>query len=104
MSDAIETYEYKGYKILINQDSDPMNPREEPLTVMAAFHKRYLLGDKDHGYNHKDFNSWDEMEKAIVKNEKPAAIAKLFLYDHSGLRIKVGSFNGLLPQGHAEFD
>jgi len=33
-----------------------------------------------------------------------ALISPLFLYDHSGLRIKIGSFYGLLPQGHARFD
>lgn len=26
------------------------------------------------------------------------------MYEHSGIRIKIGSFYGLLPQGHAEFD
>ena len=31
-------------------------------------------------------------------------ILHVYLYDHSGLRIKVGSFQGLLSQGHAEFD
>jgi hypothetical protein len=28
----------------------------------------------------------------------------LYLYDHSGLRIKVGNFAGLLPGGYVEFD
>ena len=39
-------------------------------------------------------------EKALGK----VVMLPLFLYDHSGLRMKVGSFQGLLPQGHAEFD
>lgn len=43
-----------------------------------------------------------EIIEGIV--EKHYLIAPLYLYDHSGLRIKIGSFQGLLPQGHAEFD
>jgi hypothetical protein len=40
----------------------------------------------------------------LRKNAKTLITLPLYLYDHSGLRMKVGSFQGLLPQGHAEFD
>ena len=106
MGDNIEIYDYKGYKINIRHDPDPQNPRTDcdNLTTMACFHKRYNLGDKNHGFNQADYSSWDEMFADVVRKVKPAVIAQLFLYDHSGLRIKIGSFNGLLSQGHAEFD
>ena len=104
-ADSYDSYNYKGFTINVEQDPDPWNPRDDDnLTVMACFHKRYVLGDKGHGLDIDDYSGWDEMLAAITKKHKPAVIAQLFLYDHSGLSIKIGSFNGLLPQGHAEFD
>lgn len=98
------TEEYKGYTITIEQDENPENPREwDNLGNMICFHNRYELGDQ-HNFHNDDYNSWDEVEQAIKKAEDVAIIAPLYLYDHSGLRIKIGSFYGFLPQGHAEFD
>jgi len=94
---------YKGYTIEIIQD-DLTDSREwDNLGTMICFHNRYNLGDK-HELKSENFNSWDEVESYIKKEYDPAVILPLYLYDHSGLRIKVGSFSGLLPQGHAEFD
>ena len=106
MSDNIETYNHRGYSINIRHDPDPQNPRTDcdNLTVMACFHKKYKLGDQGDDINEKNYSSWDEMLADIIKRHNPACIAQLYLYDHSGLRIKVGSFEGLLSQGHAEFD
>lgn len=96
--------EYKGYTIEVRQDENVENPREwEPIGKMVCFHGRYELGDK-HGYDQDNFNSWNELQQAIVDDNPDCIIFSLYLYDHSGLRIKIGSFNGLLPQGHAEFD
>lgn len=103
MNDSIE---YKGLTIQIEQDQDAESPRtsHDCLGIMVAFHKRYNLGDSCHGFSEQDYSSWAELEAAIEVRHKPVVILPLYLYDHSGLRIKVGSFQGLLPQGHAEFD
>lgn len=92
-------------KILkIVYDDSPESPREwDNLSKMICFHKRYDLGD-EHSYNSNDYSGWEEMEQDIIKNEDVAVILPLYLYDHSGITIKVGSFSGLLPQGHAQFD
>jgi hypothetical protein len=96
--------EYKGFEFEITQDEDAPNPREEfdNLGVMVCWHGRYDLGDVRAEYYQKSgdaFVEWaDENAKQI------ALILPLYLYDHSGLRIKVGNFNGLLPEGHAEWD
>ena len=88
----------------IEQDNDAENPRNwDNLTTLICLHNRYELGDK-HDYKTENYQSWKELEDAINENENPIEIYRLFLYDHSGLRIKIGSFQGLLPQGHAEFD
>ena len=72
------------------------------LGTMACFHPRYDLGDKhDWPMNREGYLAFMEFLK---KNDKTILALPLYLYDHSGLRIKVGSFQGLLPQGHAEFD
>ena len=100
----MEKYDYKGYQIKIEQDCDAENPREwDNVGTIICFHGRYNLGDK-HNLISSQFNGWNELHEYIVEILKAAIILPLFLYDHSGLRIKVGSFQGLLPQGHAEFD
>ena len=103
--EPLRQYKLKSGNVLkIFQEDDPESPRDDDnLGVMVCFHNRYKLGDK-HDYNPRDYAGWDEMEAAIIKAEKPVAMLPLYLYDHSGLRMKVGSFQGLLPQGHAEFD
>lgn len=87
----METIEYKGYKINIEQDEYPFNPRKEfdNLGIMACFHSRYDLGDeqKIHGLDHKDFNGWEEMKKHILKEKKAVVIIDLYLYDHSGITM-----------------
>jgi hypothetical protein len=95
---------YKGYTIEITPDENPESPREwENLGTMVCFHKRYDLGDK-HEFKSNDYNNWKEVAKGIEEKVGKAIILPLYLYDHSGLRMKIGSFQGLLPQGHAEFD
>lgn len=103
--DPIETIDHAGLKIEIHIDEDACNPREdcEPFGTMVCFHRRHNLGDK-HGYDMNDFGDWPSFEAQLHKDHDIALILPLYLYDHSGLRIKIGSFNGLLPQGHAEFD
>ena len=95
----------KGNKILsIEQDENPESPRTwDNLGTMMCFHRQYSLGDK-HELKSSDFNGWDEIEEYLIQEEKAVVILPLYLYDHSGLRMKVGSFAGMLPQGHARFD
>jgi hypothetical protein len=91
--------EYKNHVIIIEQDEEPINPRIENdnFARMLCFHKDYRLGDgkrfDDFGFNRSDYNSWDEMEDAIIKQEKPAVILPLYLYDHSGITISTTPFS-----------
>lgn len=103
-NEPIKTINYKGCVIKIYQDLDPQDPREwDSLGKMICFHGRYNLGDKT-DLNSDMFSGWEELAEHLIKEEKAVVILPLYLYDHSGLRMKVGSFRGLLPQGHTEFD
>lgn len=81
------------------------NPRHESnLGTMLCFHNRYRLGDGPVGLNPRSFSGWSDLEAYLREAKQALIILPLYLYDHSGLRMKVGSFQGLLPGGHAEFD
>ena len=91
-----ETIEHKGYTIEIMYDEDAQNPRDKDfdnLDTMVCFHKRYSLGDSEHGYKKEDFNSWDELEAQIIKDHNPVVINPLYLYDHSGITISISPFS-----------
>ena len=89
----------------IEQDIDPMNPRLEydHLGVMVCFHRRYLLGDKEHNYDPADYEGWDEVIKAIQDEEKPVVILPLYLYDHGGITMRTGEFSDHWDSGQVGF-
>lgn len=98
-----ETKTIGKYRIDIIQDENPDSPRTwDNLGTMVCFHSRYDLGDK-HNYNHNDYNGWDEMEKAIIKNEKVGAILPLYLYDHSGITMNTTGFSCNWDSGRVGF-
>ena len=97
MSDPIKTIQVGDLTVKIYPDENPENPREDEgnLTEMVCFHRRYNLGDKDHGFNgdkdhgfnQKDFTTWDGLQKGIIKKHNPFIILPLWMLDHSGLTI-----------------
>jgi len=98
-----ETKTIGKYKIEVIQDDNASDPRgDDNLGTMVCFHSRYNLGDK-HDYNHKDYNSWEEMADAIIKNEKVGVILPLYLYDHSGITISTGRFSCPWDSGQIGF-
>lgn len=100
----METYKLSNGKTLqVIQDESPESPRSwDNLGTMICFHGRYSLGDK-HDYNHNDYSGWEEMEKAIIKNESPAVILPLYLYDHSGITISTSPFSCRWDSGQIGF-
>ena len=100
----VKTIDYRDQVIKVYVDPEPESPREwDNLGTMVCFHKRYDLGDRT-DLESDSFRSWGELESYLYREKDAVVVLPLYLYDHSGLRIKVGSFQGLLPQGHAEFD
>ena len=102
---SVHSYDHKGFTINIERDEHPQNPREEcdNITVMACFHKRYTLGDKDHGYDANNYANWEQMGEAIVKQEDVAAILPLYMYDHGGITIRTTPFDCQWDSGQVGF-
>ena len=104
MNDYIVQSETIGkYLIEIIQDENPDSPRNwDNLGTMVCFHSRYDLGDK-HDYNHQDYEGWEEMRKAITRNENVAVILPLYLYDHSGITMNTSGFTCKWDSGQVGF-
>lgn len=90
-------------RLKLVHDSSPESPRNwDNLGTMICFHKRYDLGDK-HNYSSDDYNSWEEMKQAIIKEENPAVILPLYMYDHSGISISTTPFSCRWDSGQIGF-
>ena len=100
----METENYKGFEIEIKSDEFAPNPRTEwdNLGTMVCFHNRYDLGDKEHGFDVRDHDSFKELADAI-KKEDIAVILPLYLYDHSGITMSTGSFSCRWDSGQVGF-
>lgn len=90
-------------RLKLVHDSSPESPRNwDNLGTMICFHNRYDLGD-NHNYNSDDYSSWEEMKKAIIKEENPAVILPLYMYDHSGISISTSPFSCRWDSGQIGF-
>ena len=94
---VMDTLRKGNIKVTIAYDEDPSpfdDPREwDNVTTMVCFHRRYNLGDKDHGYRESSYDSWKELEEAIREEHDILAMSPLFLYEHSGITISTGPFS-----------
>lgn len=81
----------REWRVLIMRDKMPENPRERwyNLGLIAAWHPRYALGDKDHNFTYTaDPREW------IKKREQEDCLwLPLYLYDHSGITIQTAPFS-----------
>jgi hypothetical protein len=96
---VVEEIEHRGLTVKIYYDLEPESPREwDNLGLMVAFHSKYNLGDKDHGY------TAEELRHLIGHRLKgdPIIALPLYLYDHGGVSMSTGSFVGRAH--HAEWD
>jgi hypothetical protein len=69
---------------------------------MVAFHSRYNLGDKDHGYTSKDQSSWGELRAKLVE-DGAVAILPVYMYEHSGITIRTTPFSCKWDSGQVGF-
>ena len=109
--DALRTYVRKahfedgkwieGMRLEIYADDDPLDPRKEwdNFGHMVCAHRQYQLGDEQ--LDTSGFSSWDEVADYLEAERGAVIILPLYLFDHSGLSISVGSshFRMCDPQG-----
>jgi len=101
--DKYKSIKEKDVYLEIFQDECPESPREwDNLTKMFFFHSKYNLGDK-HNMVNSDFDNWDEMMKYLIKEYETEHIYPVYMYDHSGITISLGSFNDRWDSGKIGF-
>ncbi|HPU41806.1 MAG TPA: hypothetical protein PKY26_05300 [Acetivibrio clariflavus] len=93
MKSLVTSYKKDGKVLEIYFDPYPQNPREwDNLGIMVCFHRRYSLGDS-HPYKASDFNSWEEVKRAIERDNDVAVILPVYMYDHSGITLSTTPFS-----------
>ncbi len=102
--EAIEVKHIKGYfkngkwikplTLKIFHDDYPYNVREDDnLTKMWFYHKRYNLGDCDiEKLDSDNYNSWDELEEAIIEMYDNVIIKPVYMYEHGGIMLSLRPF------------
>lgn len=91
----------KRAEILYDENADDPRSWYDHVGKMVCMHKRYKLGDEQISPN--DFDSWEEVENYLVKDRYAEIILPLYLYDHSGITMSVGSFNDRWDSGQVGF-
>lgn len=104
---ALETFEVDGLTVEIHADDTGDSPRGwDNCAVLACEHSRYNLGDGTLadaiGRSPGDFRSAAHLERYLRLCHGAIAVKPLYLYDHSGISMSTGSFEGRAP--HAAWD
>lgn len=74
----------------IYEENDPR--QNDNYTKMVCFSRNYNLGDKTN-YRKDDYEDLEALKEAIRINENPLLIKPIYLFDHSGITISLGSFH-----------
>lgn len=128
-----QTENYKGFTINIVNDDDAQNPRTEQdnMGTMVCWHSRYDLGDMDGNtpiskqYSDPDnlfaeiagididsnycTRIYDKQGQAALSQYlynaacKKAIILPLYLYDHSGITMRTGTFSDIWDSGRVGY-
>lgn len=95
-------FKLKDEVLTIEQDGDCESPRRwDDVGKMLCSHKRYTLGDEI-DFDFDSCDGWEEVKEKLEKEYNAVIVLPLYLYDHSGISIKVGSWIGYTQ--HAEWD
>lgn len=90
-----ESFEHKGYKIVIEQEIDPVPPREdEQLSEFLTVPNQYIQGDKT--------IMKDKLISMLEEPHRDYIAVPVHCYAHSGVSISAETFSGRVP--HSEWD
>lgn len=118
----METIKVADMRLIIGQDDDAQSPRElfENVGTMVCFHSRYTLGDEQPSCSPEEYllemmqqREWrlhgksvpDEIQLKHVQAyiDKHYFILPLYLYDHSGITMKITPFSCRWDSGQVGF-
>lgn len=89
-------YETNDYRLTIQTDTDPENPREwDEYTTMVCAHARYALGDEQ-ARGIERYRDWGHYLKENILDgvdEDDVIWLPLYLYDHSGITMRTTPFS-----------
>lgn len=91
----------KRAEILYDENADDPRSWYDHIGKMVCMHKQYRLGDKQLSPN--DFDCWEQVGNYLVEECDAKVILPLYLYDHSGITMSVGSFNDRWDSGQVGF-
>lgn len=87
----------QGIVAHVEQDEYPINPREDfdQVTTMICFHRKYKLGDKHYYKPEIIFDKDGDINTDALEADygKILDIAKLYIYEHSGITISLSPFS-----------
>lgn len=91
------------YTVKIEYDQDAASPREwDNIGLMVFNHKRHSFPN-DVNVNFDEFSSWDEVKKYLIKEHNAIHILPVQMYEHSGIRIYVGTSHDQWDGGQLGF-
>ena len=85
----VDTIEGKnGYKIQICYDEEDESPREvwDNVGTLCLSHRKYSVANETE-FKFHDYNGWEALQKAVVKEHGPCVILPVYMYDHSGVAL-----------------
>lgn len=93
-----------GDKILeIIPDDTGESPREwDNIGKMVCSHRRYRVPN-ELNVPFEELGSWDEVEEWICTNYDVVAIYSMYMLDHGGVRLSIGSFHDPWDSGQIGF-
>ena len=102
----LESVKIGDLTLRLEPDEDAENPLDHDcsMATFVCFHSRYnLLGSRGHPYRSDMFNGWEDLRKAILRDNKVWCMRPLYLYDHSGLTISTTPFSCPWDSGQVGF-
>jgi len=100
----MNTFENDNFKLTIDLDSDPINPRgNDNMFTIYCDHKRYDLGDKKDVKPPSYCYCWEQVKAFLIREKNAVIIEPIYMYDHSGITISTKPFSCKWDSGQIGF-
>jgi hypothetical protein len=88
---TLDTMEINGFKVEIDQDYDPMSPRDDdtPGCGLVMWGRHYSFPN-DAGIDIGAYDGWPAIELELIERTAVLVTAPVWVYDHSSIHFKTG--------------